>query len=132
MNPIAARVTGIQHIGLPTNDQEKTIAFYKSLGFEVTFQTTLETHYVTFLQLKNICIETYQAIAAPEAAGHAGAINHISLDVDDVEATWNAVTAAGYTPVESEIAFLPYFEKGVRFFNITGPNAETVEFCQIL
>ena len=35
MNPIAARVTGIQHIGLPTNDLKQTIEFYKSLGFEI-------------------------------------------------------------------------------------------------
>lgn len=72
-------------------------------------------------------------IAAPEAVvGHAGAINHISLDMDDVEAAWTAVAAAGHTPIASEIASPPYFEKGVRFFNITGPNAETVDFCQIL
>ena len=59
-------------------------------------------------------------------------IDHISLDVDDIEAAWDAVKAAGYTPIETEIDGLPYFEKGVRFFNIAGPNAETVEFCQIL
>ena len=132
MNPIAARVTGIQHIGLPTNDLKKTIEFYKSLGFEVTFETTLPTDYVAFLQLKNICIEAFQAIGAPAAVGHVGAIDHISLDVDDIEATWQAVKAAGYTPVEEEIDALPYFKNGVRFFNIVGPNAETIEFCQIL
>lgn len=132
MNPIAARVTGIQHIGLPTNDLKKTIEFYKSLGFEVTFETNITTHDVAFLQMKNIVIETFQAIAEPEAVGKAGAIDHISLDVDDIEATWDAVKAAGYTPLETEIDGLPYFEKGVRFFNIAGPNAETIEFCQIL
>ena len=31
--------TGIQHIGIPTNDIEKTIAFYKELGFETALQT---------------------------------------------------------------------------------------------
>ena len=34
MNAIAARITGIQHIGLPTNDIEATIKFYETLGFE--------------------------------------------------------------------------------------------------
>ena len=132
MNPIAARVTGIQHIGLPTNDLKKTVEFYKSLGFEQTFETTLPTDYVVFLQLKNIVIEAFQSIEGPCAVGHSGAIDHISLDVDDIEATWDAVKAAGYTPLEAEIDGLPYFDKGVRFFNITGPNAETIEFCQIL
>ena len=56
MNPIAARVTGIQHIGLPTNDLKKTVEFYQSLGFEITFETTLPTDYVVFLQLIAITI----------------------------------------------------------------------------
>ena len=34
--------TGIQHIGIPTNDIEKTIAFYKELGFEVALETVNE------------------------------------------------------------------------------------------
>ena len=132
MNPIAQRVTGIQHIGLPTNDLNKTIAFYESLGFEKTFETTLPTDYVAFLQLKNIVIEAFQSTGEPAAPGKSGAIDHISLDVDDIEAAWNAVKAAGFTPLEAEIDGLPYFEKGVRFFNIAGPNAETIEFCQML
>lgn len=132
MNPIAQHVTGIQHIGLPTNDLKKTTEFYQSLGFEVTFETTLPTDHVAFFQLKNICIEAFQAIGAPAAPGKAGAIDHISLDVDDIDAAWNAVKAVGHTPLEAEIDSLPYFKKGVRFFNIVGPNAETIEFCQIL
>ena len=76
--------------------------------------------------------ENFQSTGEPCAPGQGGAIDHISLDVDDIEATWAAVKEAGYTPVEAEIDGLPYFEKGVRFFNIVGPNAETIEFCQIL
>ena len=29
MNEIGKRVTGLQHIGLPTNDMEATLAFYQ-------------------------------------------------------------------------------------------------------
>ena len=35
MNAIAARITGMQHIGLPTNDIVATIAVYQTLGFEL-------------------------------------------------------------------------------------------------
>ena len=31
--------TGLQHIGMPTNDIERTIRFYEALGFEVAFRT---------------------------------------------------------------------------------------------
>ena len=29
------QLSGIQHVGIPTNDTEKTIRFYETLGFEV-------------------------------------------------------------------------------------------------
>lgn len=132
MNAIAARITGIQHIGLPTNDMEKTIAFYQALGFSVVSQATTATHNVTFLKLKNICIETYQSLDAAEAKGYDGAIDHICVDVDDINATWEAVKAAGLQPMTDEIESLPFWEKGIRFFKVLGPNHEPVEFCQIL
>ena len=132
MNAVAAHVTGFQHIGLPTNDLEKTIEFYTNLGFEVAYATELPTDKVAFLKLQNICIETYQSTGEPCAVGHAGAIAHIALDVDDIEATWDAVKSVGYTPLEDEIQSLPFWAKGVRFFNIEGPNAEIVEFSQVL
>ena len=31
-----------------------------------------------------------------------------------------------------EIEFLPFWEKGVRFFKVLDPNNAPVEFCQIL
>ena len=49
MNAIAARITGFQHVGLPTNDIEATIAFYKTLGFEVASTCDLPTDKVAFL-----------------------------------------------------------------------------------
>ena len=132
MNAIAARITGMQHIGLPTNDIDATIAFYKTLGFEVASQTTLPTDKVAFLKLKGICIETYQSLGQPNAKGFDGAIDHICVAVDDIEATLEAVKAAGLKPMNDEIEFLPFWEKGVRFFKVLGPNHEPVEFCQIL
>ena len=31
--------TGVQHIGIPTNDIDKTVDFYHKLGFETAFET---------------------------------------------------------------------------------------------
>ena len=61
-----------------------------------------------------------------------GAIAHICVDVDDIEATLEAVKAAGLKPINDEIEFLPFWEKGVRFFKVLDPNNAPVEFCQIL
>ncbi len=129
MNPIAAHVTGLQHIGLPTNSMKDTLDFYTKLGFELALQTANGEIPVCFLKLGTICIETYEN---GEAAQKRGAIDHIALDVDDIQAAWEAVKAAGLTVIESEIQALPFWDNGIRYFNVLGPNQEVVEFSQIL
>ena len=32
-------IVGVAHVGLPTNDLQKTVEFYKSLGFKEIMQT---------------------------------------------------------------------------------------------
>ena len=119
-------VTGIQHLGIPTADLNKTIEFYQGLGFEVTWQNPGE---VAFLQNGTLVIETY-AVDAP--AMKNGAIDHVALNVKDIEAAWKDAQACGYETEDSAINFLPFFEKGVKFFTIIGPNREKVEFNQFL
>lgn len=123
-------VTGIQHIGLPTGDLENTIKFYESLGFTVALRTEDPSGCkVAFLKLKNLTIETYESDAP---AGKPGAIDHVALDVTDIEATFRAVQAGGYNMLDKEVQFLPFWDNGVRFFTILGPNGEKVEFSQML
>ena len=54
-------ITGLQHIGIPTNDLEATIAFYETFGFQVTFQTVNEAagERVAFLRMGDVTVETY-------------------------------------------------------------------------
>ena len=140
MSEIGKLVTGLQHIGLPTNDMEATLAFYQSLGFTLAHQADNDGERVCFLQLAGVCIEAYEN---GRAVGRAGAIDHIALDVDDIEGPAGGggdhplVLAyrdegAGNPTREEAIRTLPFWERGVRFFNIQGPNGETVEFGQIL
>lgn len=119
-------VTGIQHLGIPTADLNKTIEFYQGLGFEVTWQNPGE---VAFLQNGTLVIETY-AVDAP--AMKNGAIDHVALNVTDIEAAWSDAQACGYETEDTAINFLPFFEKGVKFFTIIGPNREKVEFNQFM
>lgn len=123
-------VTGVQHIGIPVNDMEETIAFYTKLGFKVVLQTVNEeaNEKVAFLQCKNLVIEAYEN---HKARMESGAIDHICLDVTDIEKTFE-LFKTGYELVNNEIEFLPFWENGVRFFTILGPNQEKIEFCQKL
>lgn len=124
-------ITGIQHIGIPTNDIEATAAFYKSLGFQCIYDTINEAsgEAVCFLRLKNLCMEVYQNGAA---ALRAGAVDHIAIDVSNIDAAYQAVSDLGCTFFEEGISFLPFWENGIRYFIILGPNQEKIEFCQIL
>jgi lactoylglutathione lyase len=128
---IADISTGIQHIGIPTKDMNKTIAFYESLGFHKAFHTgsAENNDRVVFLQLKDLVIETYET---NEAAGVVGAVDHIALNVIDISAAFSVISNGEYTLLDSSIQQLPFWENGVRFFTILGPNKEKIEFSQIL
>lgn len=122
-----ANTTGIQHLGIPTDDFQKTIDFYKGLGFEPIFEKENE---VCFLQLGTLVIETYPA--AEGAAMCNGGIDHVALNVKDIEEAWKLVNAGGYELLDTAINFLPFFANGVKYFTILGPNHEKVEFNQYL
>ena len=85
---------------------------------------------VPFEALEHAPAYTMEECAAP--ARRPGAIDHLALDVDDIESAWEEVRMAGLAPLEDAIQFLPFWENGVRFFNLLGPNGETVEFSQRL
>ena len=65
-------LTGVAHIGIPTNDLDKTIAFYKKLGFVSALETVNKAaeERVAFLQLGDLMIETYENHRAAEKAGY--------------------------------------------------------------
>lgn len=121
--------TGVQHIGIPTNDIEKTINFYLTLGFTIALRTANGTEEVAFLQLHNLIIETYQN---HQAAMAYGAIDHIAIDVKNIDELFKVVKRAGLKMLDTEVHGLPFWENGVKFFTIEGPNYEKIEFCERL
>jgi catechol 2,3-dioxygenase-like lactoylglutathione lyase family enzyme len=129
MANISSFCTGVQHIGIPTNDIKKTKEFFQTLGFTVAYETVNDGVPVAFLQLGNLMIETWQS---GEATMRVGAIDHISIDVKHVDDLLPVVQAAGYEPLEGHVCQLPYWEHGVRFFTIMGPDQEKIEFCERL
>ena len=121
--------TGIQHIGIPTNDIEKTIAFYQKLGFEIAFQTINEEakEKVAFLKLGTLVVETYENKVAKMKNG---AIDHVAINVKDIEEVYRYIEENQMNTTNDIILYLPFWEKGVRFFTIEGVNKEKVEFSQ--
>lgn len=128
---IAKNITGIQHIGIPTNDIEKSIEFYQRLGFEVAYKTInkASNEKVAFLKMKNLMIETYEN---GNAEMKLGSIDHIALDVTNIDHVYQEIKSAGYTMLDDAVQYLPFWENGVKFFTIVGPNEEKIEFAEKL
>ncbi|WP_291584654.1 VOC family protein [Bacteroides sp.] len=119
--------TGIQHIGIPTNDMEGTIRFYEQLGFEVALRTNNNGETVAFLQMQNLIIETYENRSA---VMQAGAIDHIALDVKNIDTLFELVKTKQFRMLDEQVNSLPFWKNGVKFFTIVGPNKEKIEFCE--
>jgi len=129
--PEEQTITGLAHIGIPCADIEKTIAFYQSLGFKVIMRGSNSDsgEKVAFLRLDCLTIEVYQTTIGGTSTG---AIDHIALSVCDVDKVYTRMHREGYTLIGQGIEYLPFWEKGVRFFKIQGPSNEIIEFTQIL
>jgi len=124
-------ITGIQHVGIPAGDIEASIAFYESLGFKIAYETRLNDMFrVVYLELKGIVIETYET---DSPAGATGSIDHITLDVTDIDAVFELAKEKGYTITDGGgINFLPFWDNGIKYIMLEGPNKERVELTQIL
>ena len=125
------QMNGIQHIGIPTNDIEATVRFYEALGFETALRTVNEEagEKVAFMKLNTLVIETYENKAAKM---EAGAIDHVAIDVKDIEKVYEMINQLELNTTNDTVHFLPFWENGVKFFTIEGPNKEKVEFSQYL
>ena len=127
---IKGNLTGIQHIGLPVENLEKTEGFYIKLGFESMYETKLDNgQKVKFLGLDNLVLEIYEE---EKTVHEAGAWDHVAINVRNIEEAYEMLKQNGYRILEEKIKFLPFWERGVRFFTIQGPDGEKIEFNQIV
>lgn len=121
-------VNGLQHVGIPSEDLQKSAAFYESLGFTKIYETPNGEENVAFMELGGLVIELY---GNRPIKGCSGAIDHISLDSTDIKTSYAACKELGLTFFE-DITFLPFWTNGIRYFSIVGPSREIIEVCQKL
>lgn len=137
---LKGNLRGLQHVGLPVTDLERSKAFYARLGFVEVMRTDLpgasEPVQVAMMQHEGLTLELYQLAAeerqeiARRADGH---IDHLALDVLDIEQAYREISAAGLEILENPApVYLPFWDHGVKYFTVRGPDGEKVEFNQIL
>ncbi len=123
-------VTGLQHLGIHAIDFEKSLEFYKKLGFEIAWKPDREPMRMCFIRLGNLTIELMSKRDGVEGQP-GGSVDHVALDVTDVEKALAMCQAEGYEITEGP-RDLPFWDNGVRYFKIKGPNNESIEFSQYL
>lgn len=131
---------GLQHLGIPVTNLERSKDFYAQLGFIEAMRTDIqpqtEVIRVAMMQHENFTIELYQLgqedlqEIAKRADGH---IDHVALNVLDIEQAYMEIKAAGLEILEDNAPiYLPFWEHGVKYFTVRGPDGEKIEFNQIL
>lgn len=129
----------IQHVGVPVINIKASETFYKQLGFENAMQSSFDYNggkgQVIMMERGDIIMELYQMPEA-ELTGiknrKAGNIDHISFDVEDIDTAFKELKNEGFHVIEEAPVFLPFWNKGCRYFNVLGPDGERLEFNQIL
>jgi lactoylglutathione lyase len=110
------------------------------LGFteamRMDIQPRSEVVRVAMMEHERFTIELYES--GPEkrkqiAARSDGHIDHVALNVLDIDQAYVEIKAAGLEILEEDApVYLPFWEHGVKYFTVRGPDGEKVEFNQIL
>jgi lactoylglutathione lyase len=129
----------IQHIGIPVTNIARSVVFYQGMGFvnvmDSSFVFDGGAGLVVMMQSGEVIIELYQMPEKElvEIRGRKnGHIDHIAFDVEDIDEVFDKLKTASFNIVEAAPVFLPFWKKGCKYFNITGPDGERLEFNQIL
>ncbi|WP_205839852.1 VOC family protein [Porcincola intestinalis] len=120
-------ITGLQHIGIPTSNIEKTCRFYEQFGFHTDWAS--ENRHLIFLKNGDCVLEVYQS---SNTTGYDGGIDHIALHVTDIEEAYRYVTSLGYDAIEGMVCSNDAYDNGSSYFTIYGPNHEKVEFARLI
>jgi catechol 2,3-dioxygenase-like lactoylglutathione lyase family enzyme len=129
-------VTGLQHVGVPVRDLLESVSFYERLGFERIMSSEVERKdqprvRVAMMKLGTAVIELYQLSHEELSSRADGHVDHVALNVRDIEAAFREMTQAGIEVIEGHPVFLNFWAKGCRYFSVRGPDGEKLEFNQI-
>ena len=133
------KLNHIQHIGIPVTDLTGSEEFYNRLGFKnvmtATFNFNGAKGNVTLMKYDEMIIDLYQMPAGElQEIGNRknGHIDHVAFDVDDIDKAFTELKNLSFNIIEEAPILLSFWKNGCKYFNITGPDGERLEFNQIL
>lgn len=128
-------IIGLAHIGVHTDDLDKSIEFYKDvLGFTVDYIAEVNDGAVklAFLTKGGCIIELiYNSNEDIAASRQAGIIDHVALGVNDISKLVTRLEAQGVS-YETKEPLSMDLKNGARNIFFYGPSGERLEFFEYL
>ena len=117
-------IKGLAHIGIFVADMDKSIDFYKRLGFALDTEENMGVR-LAFLSAGSCLIELIENKEA--STRQDGRIDHIAIEVDDIDAAIERAKTSGIAIDASAVSSVPILG-GIKNVFFTGPDNERLEF----
>lgn len=130
------KIEGLNHVGVFVADIEKSKKFYTEiLEFTVEHENSIAAEdgliKVAFIKNGSLVIELVQF--PKTEAKKDGAVDHIALNVKNIEAAAETLRARGIVFETEDIAHAPHFwSAGSKWILFRGPDNEHLELTEIL
>ena len=136
--------TGYNHVGIYVTDLDEAIKFYQEvLYFDFMFRLVNESDglKIAMLKLNNCVVELLEPPTDRETLlpkekivdGAKSTINHLALNVPDIQKAADHIRASGYEFEHRGIYYVPNFGRDTLDLNVAffrGPNGERIELFQ--
>ena len=116
---------GLAHIGVRTQDMQKSLDFYEKLGFTVDEQTALGETKLAFIHVGTCILELIQAKNA-SLGDPDGVVAHIAIECVNLPEYLKSLQDMGLVG-EVNVSTNPNFLDGVRNCFFRGPSNENIE-----
>ena len=120
------KITGLAHIGIFVKDIEKSIDFYKRLGFTLDKEEAPSIR-LAFLSAGTCLVELIEQKDMSKRA--SGPVDHLAVVVDDIQAAIENAIAQGINIDASTVSEVPILG-GVKNVFFDGPDGERLEFFE--
>ncbi len=123
-------IKGLGHIGMWVSNLEKSLDFYQRLGFRLDAQENLDMR-LAFLSLGSCAIELMERPANTNEELTSGVIEHIALEVDDIDLAVASACKHGICVDASKVMTM-HALGGIKNVFFQGPDGEGLEFFQFI
>lgn len=111
-------------------NKEEIVNSYKKMGFK--FMEDREGLKTFYLRFKNITMKYFWEPEEDFKLRNDGYIDHVAFEIKRIDDAYREVKSAGFSIIEDAPVELPFWEKGIKYFNFRGPSGEKIELEQRL